>query len=99
MGDKIPFYVQVLTNELKKRQGVNKRYSIRAFAAYLRVDPTYISKCLMGKQSMSFEIAEKVIARLSLIDDQRIEFLRSIAEQQSCMRLNKHDASVSGCGS
>lgn len=97
MGNKEPFYIKVLADELRRRKGVNARYSLRAFAAHMHVDPTYLSKCLAQKQAMSFEIAEKVISKLNLDAAGRIEFLRSVAEQQSCMNLYRYDPSASGC--
>lgn len=97
MGNKEPFYIKVLADELQRRKTVNSRYSLRAFASHMHVDPTYLSKCLACKQAMSFEIAEKAISCLNLDAGGRVEFLRSIAEQQSCMNLHKHDPSASGC--
>lgn len=97
MGKKELFYIKVLSEELEKRKAVNKKYSLRAFASRMQVDPTYLSKCLSGKQAMSFEIAEKVMTYLAINAEDRIEFLKSIAEQQSCMSLYKHDPIATTC--
>jgi hypothetical protein len=97
MGNQEPLYLKIIADEFKKRKNINSKYSLRTFATRMQIDPTYLSKCLAKKQTMSFAVAEKIVAYLNLQPSQRIDFLRSIAEHQSCMSLHKHDRKATTC--
>jgi hypothetical protein len=97
MGKQTYFYLDLLKSELDARAKKNPRYSLRAFALFLGIDAGCLSRCLSLKQSMSLEIAEKVIAKLHLDEVKRKQFLLSISEQQRCMILKKHDTALIEC--
>lgn len=97
MGNKIPFYISILKDKLQERIKHNPRYSLRSFAMALKIDASYLSRVLSLKQIMSLDIAEQVIHKLCLDEEQRKNFLLSIAEQQKCACLNKHDHNLTDC--
>ncbi|OGT06965.1 MAG: hypothetical protein A2103_01355 [Gammaproteobacteria bacterium GWF2_41_13] len=96
MGE-IPFYILALKEELQARIKRNPRYSLRAFAMALNIDASYLSRCFSFKQVMSLEIAEGVIKKLQMNSSQRELFLHSIAAQQTCTSLHKHDKHLTAC--
>ncbi len=55
-----------LQNELLRRCKVNPRYSLRAFARSLGIEPSALSKLLAGKRSVSRPMFSRLSARLGL---------------------------------
>ena len=76
-------YQKVLAEHLARRTGVNPRYSLRAFAAALDIEPSKLSEILAGKKGLSFDRAEKIAARLRLNGTERDLFLLSVQAQHS----------------
>ena len=97
MGHKIPFYIDYLSQLFAKKVAINSSYSLRAFAGFLEVDASYLSKCLAKKQSMSLQVAERILAKLSVEESVRKQFMQSIVDFQSCSSLKKHDDSLTDC--
>ena len=94
----LPFHILIIKKELEERKKRNKRYSLRALAMFFDVDAGYLSKCLSEKQVMSYNIAEQIIEKLNLTKEEREYFLCSIADQQRCEALYKHDKNLVDCG-
>jgi len=67
MGDT---FSNLLRSELRQRQRVNENYSLRAFARYLGLSPSFLSKLMAGKRVGSQDTFLKVSARLKLSDGQ-----------------------------
>lgn len=76
------FYVQVLENELKKRQQKNARYSMRGFASVLELHPSALSRIMAGKQELSTQAALTVMKKLALAPSEQLQFAASIAEEK-----------------
>jgi uncharacterized protein (TIGR02147 family) len=64
-----------LQQELLRRCRANPKYSLRAFASFLKVEPSELSKILNGKRSISSRKFEQFCERLSLDPEQRRGFL------------------------
>lgn len=74
-------YLVLLNSEFDRRRSINSRYSVRAFAKFLNVDPSFLSKVLGGKLLPSLEAGVKILDHLKwALPDRRI-FLRSLAEE------------------
>ncbi len=58
------YYRDLLRQELARRQRRNPRYSLRAFAKLLTVDPAVLSRVIAGKRPLSLKTAERVAERL-----------------------------------
>lgn len=57
---------RILASELKRRTDANPRYSMRSFAKYLDVSPSYLLRLLRGNHRLSEKTLEKVLNKLNL---------------------------------
>jgi len=74
-----PYYIAFLKKQLEDRKRKNSRYSLRAFAQHLQMDPSALSRILLGKQRISLQTAEKISQTLrSNVEEKRL-FLSSVA--------------------
>jgi PAS domain-containing protein len=76
------FHTKILEQELKNRQLRNGRYSLRAFAVFLDLHPSALSRILQGKQDVSVTSAVNILTKLDLIEEDRVKFVASVAEQK-----------------
>ncbi len=84
----------VLKASLIRRQSLNRRYSIRAFARDLGVSPAFLSLVLNGKRNLSIETVVKIGERLGLSSIEKAKFLRKVLPfkaQRSFAALQKID--------
>lgn len=51
----------LLKKELKKRNKLNSAYSLRAFAAHLKISPSLLSEVINGKKRLSEKNAERLL--------------------------------------
>jgi uncharacterized protein (TIGR02147 family) len=65
--------------ELDRRKKTNPKYSMRAFATFLRIDVRRLSKCLRDERPIGIDFIEKAGARLKLPSED-IAVFRSAAE-------------------
>lgn len=82
-----PFYRHCLEQELARRVEKNPRYSLRAFARALQVDPGNFSRFMAGKAFLSPGNTSKVLTQLNLDPDQQQQFLESVFKEQSQKRF------------
>ncbi len=87
--EKEPAYKIQLAEELHRRCTKNARYSIRAFARALNLDPGALSRILSGKQIPSFHVAEKILSNLDFTPNERAIFLDSLNEVQKKRPLKR----------
>ena len=97
MGSDKPFFVMCLEKELFRRIDDNKQYSLRAFAKYLEVDASLLSKILQRKKMLPLKHSQAIADKLSLNQDDRAQFIISIAEEQKCRSLKKVDNHLTDC--
>jgi uncharacterized protein (TIGR02147 family) len=87
------FYKVAIQEELAKRCEKNPRYSLRAFAKALELEPGVLSLILSGKKTPSFKTAQLILARLDLEPEQIQDFLSSLAQahkSRGMKRLSPH---------
>ncbi|BBM83651.1 hypothetical protein [Candidatus Uabimicrobium amorphum] len=97
MGQKIPFYVEYLCNELQDRVARNPQYSLRAFAKFLDIDASFLSKVMSRKKVLSLKKVDEIVEKLRLTEEERKKFILSIANEQKCASLTKVDNDLTSC--
>ena len=75
------FYIERLRVELRERQKRHPRFSLRAFAYFLKIDPSTLSRILAGKQTLSPRTANRIIKLLGLSACDTERFQSSIVEE------------------
>tara|TARA_B110001454_G_scaffold183141_1_gene178071 strand:- start:4084 stop:4875 length:792 start_codon:yes stop_codon:yes gene_type:complete len=79
--------------ELKKRQEKNPRYSLRQFAKFLTLEPSFLSKLLRGDRSFTFNQINKLGRKLGLTQ-QEVDFFKiaTIKRIENSSVKNRHKA-------
>jgi PAS domain-containing protein len=75
-----PHHIEYLASDLKRRKEINSRYSLRAYARYLGLDPSALSRVLAGKQELSLPVSLRVVKKLKLSLEEKQTFLTSVSE-------------------
>jgi len=83
MADLDAEYRKILSEEYSRRSTAKPYYSQNAFARFLGIDHTYLSKLLSGKILLSLDVADKITKKLKLPTEIRTKFLMSAAEERS----------------
>lgn len=73
-----PFHLRVLRAELDARRVKNSRYSLRAFARDLGVDPSALSRILRLRDALAPALGADFVARLNLSPSMQRRFLESV---------------------
>jgi transcriptional regulator with XRE-family HTH domain len=97
VADLTASYRILINKEFKRRCEKNLRYSQNAFAKYLGLNSTYMSKLLKGKILLSLNLAERIMKKLNLSESEEKEFLLSVAEEQKCHALYLINPSLTEC--
>ena len=84
-----PAYLKLIRGELARRTEKNSRYSLRAFARALGMDPPSLAHVLNGTRVPSVKIAGKLVERLGLSPEESGAFWRSLAEQKQAQGLQR----------
>ena len=74
------YYQICLKNELSSRLRSNPRYSLRAFAKSLDLDPSILSRILNGHKRPTPDLSNKILSKLGLNPKEAKNFLLSMAE-------------------
>ncbi|RYZ63769.1 MAG: hypothetical protein EOP09_17105 [Proteobacteria bacterium] len=82
-------YQTMLRDELAARIAKNARYSLRAFARDLKIEPGVLSQILSGKRFCSESIALQIADRLLWSPDQSDEFLHALARAKKRAGLKR----------
>lgn len=80
MNGESNYLIDVLNGDLRKRKLKNPRYSLRAYARFLGLDPSTLSRILSGKQTPSIEVARKLLRKLCLSPQENRKIVASLAE-------------------
>ncbi len=83
-------YRIILKEQLRRRQELNPRLSLRAFAAKLGISPSKISEVFSGKKNLSVARLEEIAQKFNLKGTEKEIFLLS-AELDSKKSKNKED--------
>jgi len=78
---KTPDFLQILSEEFEKSKANNPRYSVRAFARRLNINPATLSLILKGKRKIPKNYVNEMCDRLKLNPSRRNRFLRSLQIQ------------------
>jgi len=97
MADMDADYRRILELEFSRRKERNGRYSLRAYAAALGVDVSYLSKLRAGRIILSVDLAAAFAKSLGLTEAVRREFILSAADEQKCHALYLVDPSLTEC--
>lgn len=84
------FHLKLLKKEFERRQGANPRYSLRAYARDLALDPGLLSRLMTGKRLMAISTAKRVAERLKLDDGASLRFVQSAALDQALRLLRNY---------
>lgn len=88
------YYNRVLKALLEDRFLKNPRYSLRAFAQFLKISPGTLSDIFNGKKPLSFSMAERVLPRLELSPLEEKQFLDSVVDLQKKRKLKRQNPKV-----
>lgn len=81
-------HIVLLESELLRRKEKNPRYSLRALASFLKLDPSALSRILAGKQELSIQTALQIIKKLKLSVQDQERFITSVAESRYQITLS-----------
>lgn len=83
-----PYHIKLIERELARRKKANPRYSMRALAKFLGIGSSTLSRILLDSQEVSGTLAEKIMSKINLSDEESVLLLASIAEDKR-NRANK----------
>lgn len=75
-----PFHIRMIEQELLRRKLENPRYSLRAFARYLGIGSSSLSRIIKNDQEISPSSSRMIIKKLKFSEEDSLLFLASIAE-------------------
>lgn len=70
LGEQDRLVIEILKQELAKRQGRNPRYSANSFARYLGLSASLLSQILSGRRSLTIKTAKAIVEKVPLTYDQ-----------------------------
>lgn len=73
-----PYYLTCLESKHSNESPL----SLRAYARYLGLHPSVLSRVLKGERTLSYNAAETVVEKLKLSNHDRDKFLRSLSEEK-----------------
>jgi plasmid maintenance system antidote protein VapI len=88
------YYRQLLRAELSNRQKINARFSLRAFARFLQVDPGFLSRILNGQRKLSYEMACTIVQMLQLQENEKTAFLNSLLKEKRVVQTTAEESPV-----
>lgn len=77
-----PFHIKLLEAELSRRKRENPQFSLRAFARFLEMSSSSLSRILLDSQEISISTSKQIIKKLNLSDEDSVLFIASIAEDK-----------------
>lgn len=84
---KKPYHLKILHREIEKKKQKNSRYSLRAFANFLDIAPSTLSRILTNGQELSVSATRKIMKKLELSEDEKLLFIASVAEEKKIRTL------------
>ncbi len=92
----LPLYLEILNREFSSRRSRNRRYSLRAFARFLQIDPGVLSMILAEKRIPSKQFSQRIPKFLHLSSEEARAFLLSIAETRRQTRFGRFNRQYEG---
>ena len=84
-------YREILKDQLKTRQQMNPKYSMRAFAKKLALSPSKVSEILSGKKRLSADRAEEIAHKLGLSTLEKELFVLSARIESSSKMIDRNE--------
>ena len=84
-------YRLILKDHLRRRQEINPRYSLRAFAKKLGISPSKVSEVISGKKRISVERGEDVAKKLGLLGKEYELFVISVQLESTSKKTDKKE--------
>lgn len=84
-------YREILKYQLKQRQEMNPKYSLRAFAKKLSLSPSKVSEVLSGKKRLSVERVEEIAGVLNLSSTEKELFILSARIESSSKKIDREE--------
>ena len=81
---------KILLQKLTEIQSNNPRYSLRAYAQKMEMDPGTLSNIMNGKRNVSIKLAGKIAKNLLLDPQQRFEILNLFPAKRK--KVSHHDS-------
>lgn len=82
-------HLDILTREFTRRVGKNGRYSMRAYANFLGLHPSALSRVLTGKWDLTTSSGIRIAKKLLLPIEERRRFMRSVLEARTKKELKR----------
>ena len=80
-------YRSQLQSELRRRQDLNSRYSLRSFARTLNLSPAFLSKVLRGEKNLSPESALGIASRLRYSPGETAQFCKLVQANRTSEKV------------
>lgn len=90
----LPFYRAFLCDEFQRRLERNSRYSIRAFAQAIAIQPSALSQILAGKRTVSVRVLKRLLTAFEVSAEERARFVSSVIEEKSARGIRKVDGAL-----
>lgn len=90
-------YIQILKDHFEKVKMKNSNYSLRAFAMFLGLDPSLLSRILSEKEIPSLDTADIICQKLKLPLEEAKAFMQSVADEKICISLHKINPDYTDC--
>jgi plasmid maintenance system antidote protein VapI len=77
-----PYHIEFLKDELARRQRKNSKYSLRAFAGHLKIQPSALSRILTNKKDISLATCVRIVKVIEFSEEDKVHFLLSVSEER-----------------
>ncbi len=83
-------YINILKEEFHLRRKTNSFYSLRSFAADLKLDPIHLSRIFRNKKGLSRKKAETISRKLRLTYEERCRFNLLVSASSARSKLARN---------
>jgi len=81
--DPLPYSLSYLKQDFLRRKARNPRFSQRAYARYLGIDPSALNRLLSGKEDLSSATYVRIAQRLQMTESDQNLFFQSVMERKN----------------
>lgn len=79
-NDQPKYHIEILKDEFNRRRGVNRNYSLRAYAKFLDIDSGSLSAILNSTRPIPISKIKIFSLKLKLSPEQKLQFIDSILD-------------------
>ncbi|MFZ4405429.1 MAG: helix-turn-helix domain-containing protein, partial [Pseudobdellovibrionaceae bacterium] len=84
----------LLKTEFNRRMTNNHRYSLRAFARSIKMDPSTLSKILTGQRKVGPRAQANILTRLGIPIEEYAEFFSQICDEKMALIPEWYDTAI-----